>query len=215
METRISSSFHTYLSLITINGKVHNVTLNNKIKRKKNYEQIKKINNFYMIKLERMDTTILLYSRGCFKVTIGCNKAVIQNLNQYLKRLLDLLCLFFNEEIKKVNMKITQVAILIRPIRLMDKILNYKNMITKMRQKDNLITYNKMDYTFSHEINFVAHECGQSSYYFTIRKKDTRIAGIKIYNNFRSVLMCFDKDQVSYTVDICKDFLTYLINITT
>ena len=213
MEKKISTSFHTYLSLITINGRAHNVTLNNNIKRRNNDQQIMKINNFYMIKLHKMDTTILLYSKGGFKITIGCNKTVIKNLHLHLKRVLDLLALFFKEKLKKVTMKITQISILIRPIRIIDNILNYKNMQAKMLLRDNLIIYNKMDYTFSHEINFVAHECGQSSYYFTITIKNTREAGIKIYNNFRAVLMCFDKDKVAYIVDICKDFLNYLMNI--
>lgn len=215
MEKTVSASFNTYLSLITINGKIHNVTLIEKFEKKiRRYNWITKVNNFYMIKLKRMDTTILLYSKGGLKITIGCNKNVIQNLNLHLERVLDMLALFFNEQITRVDMKITQVTILLRPVKSIANILTYKNMISKMTQKDNYIIYNNLDYKIYHEINFFAHECGQSSYYFTIEIKNVRTGGIKIYNNFRAIIMCFDKANIFYIVNICKDFLNYLKSIT-
>ena len=215
MEKEGSSSFNTYLSLITINGKIHNVTLVKKFEKKsRRYDWITKVNNFYMIKLKRLDTTILLYSKGGFKITIGCNKNVIKNLNVHLERVLDMLALFFNEKITRVDMKITQVTILLRPLKNIAKTLTYKNMISKMTQKDNYIIYNKTDHKVYHEINFVAHECGQSSYYFTIEIENVRTGGIKIYNNFTAIMMCFDAGKIYNMVNICKDFLNYLKSIT-
>lgn len=201
----------SHLSLLTLNGRITNPKTKLKVLeevKKENYS-IKKVKNFYLLKFNKLGICISLYSKGGFKVTIsrenGCIE-VIKRVNHYLEKVMDIVNILYTEGIRGYELSITQVSVIIKPEE--KKHLTYSTLIKQLKQNNNELRWSCKDYTLTHTINWMGLESGLSSFYFQIRDNEEGKykGGIKIFNNFKVVLMLKEILIIPEFINIIQNF---------
>lgn len=167
-----------------------------------------------MLKVAKLGVCVFLYLRGAFKITvsneIGCRN-LWQNINRYLNFIIELMNVFFTKPIGDIDIGVTQISITMTPHQGSRVKLTYEGLLTMFEEKNSILHCKIGRYILEHEINWMGYEAGLSSYYFKVKKDKDIIGGIKLYNNLKAVVMCFNIDELLALCEMSKDFILDLL----
>lgn len=203
------------LSLVTLNGacegrkfKLQNIPSNNV---KKQYN-VRRVRNYLAFSLVSLGLDVFIYAQGGFKITVKWSKYfrhVIQQLECVINKLINVMETFYCAPIHDIKVKITQITILLIPIPNAKK-LTYESLCKVSSLEENKIFIKCEECLFIHEVNWLKYEEGTSSFYFKIFFNGKREGGIKIYNNFKSVLFTNSIKNVQSTCNAAERLVELL-----
>jgi len=210
----------TTLSLLTINGCFINNQNTSIFLQKIEEDQflrrkyrIKPVKNFVVLSLEELSICVSLYSKGGFKFTISSSKyfkVVIDHLELVTHRLIDLLSSCYKTSCTEVQVKLTQIALLFKNRQNKLK-FSYQDILKLKKAKNNTIVWQVGEYKFTHTINWVQFEVGTSNFFFEV-SKDAKVGGLKLFNNFKTVLLVYNIDSLPELLQVSITLVNQIKN---